>query len=764
MSAIENSSIRHDAPRASIALTVSTLRFADGALRDPAPFATVLRAPNKAARSRHDDQLIFFLHPTNAEALDLCQELHQVIAEAYWSTVGSVTAALRRAASLTNRHLFEHNLNAEPSDRCYGGLACAVLRQKDLFLLQAGPASACILQEDRISCFPRGEKLAHLGIGPAPDVRLHHIFAATGDTLLLASPTLLRAVGKDGLRRVLPRDEVTSVLTGLQQLAANADFIALVARWEPASVAKAPEGPASPRARRSEARSPALRAQPKPRNMREPVEHEAHVAERRLVKPRPVAKEQPSVREQKAPRKKLARELGKKLGSSLGHVARGLRYVWHAVAAAAAGVTALGRWLIGATATTIRRTLPGAEQKAYRRVHRRPPPDENRNVLIAVAVGIPLLVIAVVALAYLQLARVSRFEATIQQAEEQIAMAQAAQAGSEEARAHWQVALQRIDTAAALQPGDPSAQALREQVRDALDHIDQIERLTLSQLADFGSSHVERRLVPSDQVLFVLDSADGWGARVSLDRPGAGSESENVLVLLRTGQQVAGEEVGQLVDCAWAGREGGRQSGALLVLEKGGGLVSYDPAWRSETGAPHLARLELSAPLPGRPVAVGTYQGQFYVLDAAETGGQIWRYRPEGNAYPRSPEPYFETPPDKELAKAVDMAIDGHIYILYNDGTVDKFLGGELQQFEIRGVPGDIGEVAGLAVDPRGQGTIYVADRSHNRVVELHPDGRFKAQFLADGAFAALEALAVNEGERRLYVLDGGKLHVASLP
>jgi hypothetical protein len=163
-------------------------------------------------------------------------------------------------------------------------------------------------------------------------------------------------------------------------------------------------------------------------------------------------------------------------------------------------------------------------------------------------------------------------------------------------------------------------------------------------------------------------------------------------------------------------------------------------------------------------VAVGTYEGQFYILDAAESSGQIWRYKPQGNAYLRPPEPYFATPPDRGLENAVDMAIDGHIYILYDDGTVGKFLGGELQQFEIQGVPGGIGEVAGFAVDRRGSGAIYVADRSNNRVVELYPDGRFKTQFLADGAFVTLEALAVSEVEGRLYVLDGGRLYAASLP
>lgn len=746
-------------------LAVSTLWFADGRVLDNADLvATILPPPAKVARGRQGDELLFLFDPTGTGTPELCREVREVVTEVYWSTVGSVTTALRRAASVINHCLFEHNLNSRPSRRCYGGLACAVLRGEDLFLLQAGAAWACILQAGKVQCFPHEEKLAHLGIGPVADVRLHHVFTAIGDTLLLASPALLRAAGRDGLLRVLPRDKVGDVVAGLRQLGADVDFTALVARWERAPGAVESEGRAPRGVSRSGIPSPVPKAWSKPREVREPVEPAPPVSRKRAVKAGAGVSEESLSRAPKARPSAVALDVGRKLEGGLRQVVGGLGKVWHLVAALGAGMGALGKWLIGAMGTTIREMLPGGERKTYRRVPRRTPPEENRAVLIAVAVGILLLVIGVVVAAHLKFAAASRFHGVVKQAEEHIALAQAAGVDSEAARAHWERALQRIETAATLQPNDASTQVLREQAQDALDQLDRIRRLTLTQLADFGSSNVERRLVFSDRGLFVLDSRDGWGAGVPLDRADADAESEDAVVLVRTGQQIGGEEVDRLVDCAWADREGGRQSGALLVLEEDGGLMSYDPAWRSESGAPQLTRLKLSVSKHGRPVAAGTYEGQFYVLDGAESGGQIWRYRPQGNAYPRPPEPYFATPPDRGLEDAVDMAIDGHIYVLYGDGTVEKFLGGERQQFEIQDVPGGIEEIAGLAVDRRGSGTVYVADRSNDRIVELYPDGRFKAQLLAEEAFEALEALAVSEAERRLYVLDGGRLYAASLP
>lgn len=759
---VERTSPMDSPAEASIEPTVSTLRYVEGsALDTAAPLAGVLAPPAKVARGRQDERLFFFFDPTGAATLDLSRGVREVVAEAYWSTVGSVTAALRRAASLTNQYLFEHNLNSGPSKRCYGGLSCAVVRQNDLFLLQAGPAWTCILHADKLRFFPGGEKLAHLGIGPVADVRLNHVFAANGDTLLMASPALLREAGKDGLLRELSRDEVSSIVAELGHLGAEVDFTALIARWQPAVRTEV----SKPQELRQAGGSDALSRVPKVSPRRhEPIEQEPRTVKEKTVGPKPAAEKRTPVRERGTPERKLAIDVGKRLRADFQSVAHALEGVWHAVAAVGAGVVALGRWLFGAAATTVRSMLPGAGQKTRRRAPRRPPPEENHTVLIALAVAIPVLVIAIVTVAHLSFAAESRVQGVLQEAREEIALAQAAGSDSEEARSHWQAALRRIETAEALQPDDPSTQTLREQARHALDQLDRVRRLTLTQLVDFGSKNVGRRLVIGGQALFVLDSRDGWGARVGMERVDERVGSQDAQVLVRIGQPVEGNEVGQLVDCAWVDAEGGRQSSGLLILERGGELISYDPAWGSESGSPQLARLQLSAPLPERPIAVGTYEGQFYVLDGAESGGQIWRYRPQANAYPRPPEPYFATVPDNRLQNAVDMAIDGHIYLLYEDGTVDKFLGGERQPFEVQGVPGGLGEVAGFAVDPEGSGVVYVADRSNNRIVELHPDGRFKAQFRADGAFEALEAVAVGEGNERLYALDGGQLYAASLP
>jgi len=759
--------------------SVATLRVVDGPARaEAAPFAQVLLPPARTKKSGEGDELYFLFAPTSGATPRLCQALSDIVGQTYWSTSGSVTSALRRSISLANRYLFEHNLNAGREDRCYGGVGLAVLRQRDLFLLQAGPVWACVLQGNALRCFPRGERLAYLGIGPVADVRLHHVFASPGNTLLMAPHTLLKSADEEGVRRAMSSADVHSGAARLIQFG-DAGFVALLARWKQASKG---DEPVPPRVIGGAVRD--LEAPPVPcPAAREAVRAEGLsdddvVLEERMDRPIPGRTWRPAVR-------RTSRQGGAKLSEALRRVGVGIRgalagtarilgsglgYVWYGLAAVGSGILALLRWLIGALIITVRQTLPGQSGDARPHSVPHPPPKENSTVVKIIAAAIPIAILVVVLVAYRQFAIRSRFDGHINGVKEQMALAQAQGGDTEEARVHWEAALEEVEAAAALEPEHPVAQILREQTRDALDQLDGIHRLALTEVVDFGSSNTARRLVLTSQTLFVLDAAEGWIAGVPTQEAGENLEgeqnpAESRPVLVRTGQRVDGDELGALLDIVWVDAEGGRRTSALLVLEEQHRLVSYDPAWRSESGDPQLSFVELSSPRPGRPIAVGTYEGQFYVLDGtADVAGQIWRYKPQGDAYSGEPERYFASRPEQSLERARDMAIDGHIYLLLEDGRVAKYLGGEGQPFDMKGIPGGLGEVAGFAVDPDGDGSVYVADREKDRIIVLRPDGSFEAQLHGDPPLTSLEALAVSQGRRRLWVLSEGQIYKATLP
>jgi len=742
---------------------VGTVRFAGGTrLEDGAPCAVALTPPPRAARGREDERLFILLDLTGLVSPHLYRELREVVAQTYWSTTGSITAALRQGAAAVNRYLFDINLHASPSDRCDGGLICAVLHGDDLFILQAGSCRACFFHGEHLECFSYDEDLAPLGMGRLADVRLHHVFVAPGDALLLASPALIREVSGVGLARVLSRAGMHEVLEGLEQVGAGVDFVALLVRWavpgeSPAEALAARE---TPRPLFRLRRRP-LRPRARPEPAREPgpgLKERTDEAQALPVSPRP-RREPPRPRPRTRP--EPARKPGPGLGERMGRAVRSV----------GRGVAATGAWLAGGVGTLFRRMLPGPRREARRRARplrprpARPVPSENHTVMMVIAVGIPVVLAIVVALAYLSFGATSRFQDLINQTEEEITLAQTAGGISEGSRSHWEAALEHANAAAALRPDDPVAAALQVQTQAALDRLDGIARLQSVQLWDFGPGASLRQLVIHGQMIFVLDPAGGWVARLTLNPNGDGVVEQGAApILVQTGQQVGEGEVGSLVDFVWVNSGGERQTSGLLILEEDGALLSYDPAWEGEGGAPQLRRSYLGTP-PHSPRVVGSFNGRFYVLDTAIN--QIRRYEPRGDTYPERPDHYYVSSDSlpRSLADARDMAIDGYIYILYADGAILKFSGGELESFDVHGLPGDLSQAIALAVDPDGSsGAVYVADQGNRRVIVLGPDGTFQAQFRADEAFDALETLAVAEAARRLYVISGGRLYVASLP
>ena len=689
-----------------------------------------------------------------------------------------------------------------------------------------------------LECLGHDEKLAPLGIGQLADARLYHAFINPGDTLLMASPGLVQHAGEEAIARVLPRPELHDALAGLEQVGGETDFTALLARWTlqpmdhpdrrhsdgaPSSLQRrhSDGAPSSLQRRHSDgarsapsARSSAVdvdvdrtpagitgsSVRSKARRSAGVPFRSSDVPDRRHSDDAPSslqrrhsdgARSAPSARPS-AVDVDVGSVPARRRRTPLQRSVAVKRSLGQAIRSAGQGIAAAGAGVLGGVGTLFRRMLPGPEREARRRKsRRRPPPEENPTVMIAIAVGIPVVVALIVALAYFSPSirdvhsqrwppapETSRF---IQQAEQEITLAQAAGGFSEEARPHWEAARDYASSAVERRAEDPVALALQAQAQAALDFLDGILRLQPVHLWDFGPSVSERtsnvrprQLIVHGQLILVLDTAQGWLAQLTLNASRDGvSEQGDAPILLRTGQQIGADTdtesaasvaaVGSLVDLAWVNAGGERQTSGPVVLEEGGALVSYDPAWVGEAGSPRITRSLLGTPPTGTPIGMASYGGRLYILDA--DANQLWRYEPRGDVYPEQPDRYFVTPPPKPLESALDVAIDGSIYILYRDGTILKFLGRELQPFDAGGLFDSESQVATLAVDAdSGSGAVYVADPGHGCVLALEPDGTLRARFCASEAFSAVEALAVDEAARQLFVISSGHLYAASLP
>ena len=724
--------------------TVGTLRVADGVrFRGPAPGAIAEATPRGSAIDRRREHLFALLHLAGSAPPSLYDQLSEIVSGAYWSTPGSVTAALRVAAGEANRHLVQANRQTQAGQPCHGSMICAVVSGDELFLLRVGSVWASVRHRDWQESLLYGDDVPALGVGAAAPIRLWHTSAAAGDTVVLTAPALAQEEHSETIAQALGQASVEDAVEGLDEARSAADFAGLVVRfhaWEALSAEREVVRPA-----------------------RVPVRDVPDLGQMAHVPV--VAPAAPPPREQPRPAKP-SRGPGSSIGERMGAVGRTVGE-WTAGAAhrAGRGLASAGLSLIRAPKTLIQRMLPGGEADIRRRDRpARPAPPENRNVMVAVAIAIPILLAIIVAVAWNQFGTDAHFESLKNQAQEAAFRAQTLGGTTEEARQDWEEVLTLTSQASQLQPDDPTVIGLQDKALVSLDTIDGVVRLSPVPVYELGTGTAPRQLVVRGQMLLVLDPADGWVIELTLDGDSSDVEGEiPAPVLVRTGQRIGRETVGNLVDLVWADLAGGRQTSGVVILEASGAIVTFDPAWTGEEGAPRLVRSRLGSPPAGTAKSIGSFEGRLYVLDPGDE--QIWRYTPSGDTYPEEPQAYFADSPPNSLRQAIDMAIDGYIYILYDDGTIMKFLRGQAEAFEVSGVPGSLNEAVAVAADPSGRrGQVFVADRGDQRVVRLSPNGAFEAQYRAEQGLSALEALAIDETAGRLFTISEGWLYVAPLP
>ena len=170
-----------------------------------------------------------------------------------------------------------------------------------------------------------------------------------------------------------------------------------------------------------------------------------------------------------------------------------------------------------------------------------------------------------------------------------------------------------------------------------------------------------------------------------------------------------------------------------------------------------------------KPIALGCYSGNVYVLDPIL--GTILKYIPTDNAYVNPPSNFINPQVTVDLTGAVDMAIDGSVYVLFADGKIMKFFKGDPQPFDMGGLPGPMRSPTTLFIsgerEPEAEGYVYVVDGGNNRILEFDKVGNYLRQFQPRAGltqFQEIQGIYVDAQRGRLFVLSGNKLWYTSLP
>lgn len=159
---------------------------------------------------------------------------------------------------------------------------------------------------------------------------------------------------------------------------------------------------------------------------------------------------------------------------------------------------------------------------------------------------------------------------------------------------------------------------------------------------------------------------------------------------------------------------------------------------------------------------IEAYLRYMYVLSPENK--QIYKYERLSNRYGVP----VEYNVNGDLTGALDMAIDGNVYVLKDDGTVLKLYRGEVQPFMIRRAPEDaFATVTKMfkALD----GNFYFLDPENARVLVTSDGGAsgesfYVRQYMLEGEqVGELKDLYVDPDAAHLYVLDEKRIYVIDL-
>lgn len=159
--------------------------------------------------------------------------------------------------------------------------------------------------------------------------------------------------------------------------------------------------------------------------------------------------------------------------------------------------------------------------------------------------------------------------------------------------------------------------------------------------------------------------------------------------------------------------------------------------------------------------AVDAYSTFLYFLDPDT--GQIWKYSTDADGVATTPAASYFTDV-QNFTGALDLAIDGNIYVLFSNGTINKYFKGAAKAFTVSGLPKPYEQLAKpilIASDAAATG-VYVYDGEGKRIVELDKSGAYRRQFALPESWDVKD-IVVSGASQKLYVLAGKNVYEIGL-
>jgi hypothetical protein len=151
-------------------------------------------------------------------------------------------------------------------------------------------------------------------------------------------------------------------------------------------------------------------------------------------------------------------------------------------------------------------------------------------------------------------------------------------------------------------------------------------------------------------------------------------------------------------------------------------------------------------------VGADAYNSRLYLLD--KKNNQIYRYNRLVNGFGS---PYSWIKEKINLNEAVDMSIDGHIYILKDNGQVLKFLRGRKIDFKLEEIDLPLTNPTRIKTFPDSK-YIYILEVSAKRLAVFDKNGQYIMRYEVD-SFNQWQDFIVDEKNKIIYALSNSSLY-----
>lgn len=147
------------------------------------------------------------------------------------------------------------------------------------------------------------------------------------------------------------------------------------------------------------------------------------------------------------------------------------------------------------------------------------------------------------------------------------------------------------------------------------------------------------------------------------------------------------------------------------------------------------------------PVAAAVYFDNLYVLDTG--ANQIHKYLSIPSGYSNRRDYLIS---NVNLTNAVDLAIDGSIYVLFGDGRIEKYTAGERDEFHLDSFHPPFESPRLLETQPNTEHLYFAQD---NTLLIFNKDGQYQRQLKVENA--TINDLILSDDESRLWLLSNDK-------